>query len=96
VPDWYSKTVSSLSDRITASKLMTSGKLNGRPSPGRLNMFFYDPKLKKQLPYYDTFPLVLPLETIPGGFMGMNFHYIRPVQRISLLQQLTKSMLLVV
>ena len=62
---WYSKTVSSLSDRITASKLMTSGKLNGRPSPGRLNMFFYDPKLKKQLPYYDTFPLVLPLETIP-------------------------------
>ena len=39
---------------------------------------------------YDRFPLVLPLETIPGGFMGMNFHYIRPVQRISLLNNLQR------
>jgi hypothetical protein len=39
---------------------------------------------------YDTFPLVLPLETIPGGFMGMNFHYIRPLQRVSLLNNLQR------
>ena len=39
----------------------------------RLNMFFYDPKLKKKLPYYDTFPLVLPLENYSDGFLGLNF-----------------------
>ena len=88
--NWYSNTVASLGDKITARKLMSTGKLIGRPSPGRLNMFFYDPKLKKQLPYYDTFPLVLPLETIPGGFMGMNFHYLPPLQRFRLLQNLQK------
>ena len=88
--EWYRKTVSDLGDRITARKLMNSGKLNGIPSRGRLNMFFYDPKYKKTLPLYDTFPLVLPLETIPGGFMGMNFHYIRPLQRVSLLNNLQR------
>ena len=34
--------------------------------------------------------LVLPLETIPGGFMGMNFHYLPPLQRFRLLQNLQK------
>src|SRR5210317_791490 len=62
--NWYRKTVADLGDRITARKLMNSGKLNGIPSRGRLNMFFYDPKYKEVLPYYDRFPLVLPLQTI--------------------------------
>lgn len=88
--NWYRDTVASLGDRITARKLMSTGKLIGRPSPGRLNMFFYDPKYKKTLPLYDTFPLVLPLETIPGGFMGMNFHYLPPLQRFRLLQNLQR------
>jgi len=69
---------------------MNQGRLIGRPSVGRLNMFFYDPKYKKTLPYYDTFPLVLPLERIPGGFAGINFHYLRPVARFSLLEQLQR------
>ena len=88
--DWYRKNVANLSNRITAAALMRSGKLNGIPSKGRLNFFFYDPKYKQVLPLYDRFPLVLPLETIPGGFMGLNFHYIRPVQRVSLLNNLQR------
>ena len=78
--EWYRKNVANLSDSITAAKLMRSGKLNGIPSKGRLNFFFYDPKYKKVLPLYDRFPLVLPLETIPGGFMGLNRSYIVKVQ----------------
>ena len=88
--DWYRRNVADLGNRATAAALMRSGKLNGIPSKGRLNFFFYDPKYKKVLPLYDRFPLVLPLETIPGGFMGLNFHYIRPVQRISLLNNLQR------
>ncbi len=73
--NWYRTNVQSMADKFTARKLMNQGRLLGLPSGGRLNMFFYDPKGKKKLPYYDTFPLVLPLESIRGGFLGMNFHY---------------------
>ena len=88
--EWYRKNVADLNNRVTAAALMRSGKLNGIPRRGRLNFFFYDPKYKKVLPLYDRFPLVLPIETTPGGFMGLNFHYIRPVQRISLLNNLQR------
>jgi hypothetical protein len=87
---WYRNAVASIADKVTARKLMNQGKLIGRPSIGRLNMFFYDPKYKKTLPYYDTFPLVLPLERIRNGFAGINFHYLRPVARFSLLEQLQR------
>ena len=87
---WYRNAVSSIADRATATRLMRSGKLNGRPSIGRLNMYFYDPKYKKTLPYYDRFPLVLPIERISGGFAGINFHYLRPVARFSLLERLQR------
>ena len=53
--DWYRKNVADLSNRITAAALMRSGKLNGIPSKGRLNFFFYDPKYKQVLPLYDRF-----------------------------------------
>ena len=88
--NWYRSNVASIADRVTARKLMNQGKLIGRPSVGRLNMFFYDPKLKKTLPYYDTFPLVLPLEPIKGGFLGMNFHYLPPLLRFRLLQRMQR------
>ena len=50
-------------------------------------MFFYDPKFKKTLPYYDTFPLVLPLETYNDGFLGINMHYLPIPLRVNLLDQ---------
>ena len=88
--NWYRNAVSSLSDTITARKLYNQGKINQRPSLGRLNLFFYDPKFKETLPYYDTFPLVLPLEGFRGGFVGMNFHYLSPMIRFRLLNQLQR------
>ena len=87
---WYQKAVASIADRISANKLMSQGKLTSRPNIGLLNLFFYDPKYKKTLPYYDTFPLVLPLEAIPGGFSGLNFHYLPPGLRFRLLDQMQR------
>ena len=40
-----------------ALDLIRDGKQSTRPFFGRLNMFIYDPKFKKTLPYYDTFHL---------------------------------------
>ena len=85
---WYRNAVSLITDRSSPSELFASGKLLGRPSAGRMAMFFYDPKTKARLPYYDTFPLVLPLEPFRGGFVGLNFHYLPYGARFAFLQQL--------
>ena len=85
---WYRNAVSLITDRSSPSELFASGKLLGRPSGGRMSMFFYDPKTKNRLPYYDTFPLVLPLETAKGGFIGLNFHYLPYALRFQLLERL--------
>ena len=71
-----------------AMDLIRDGKRDSRPFYGRLNMFIYDPKFKKKLPYYDTFPLVLPLETYNDGFLGVNLHYLPIPLRIKLLDRL--------
>src|SRR5208283_1625250 len=55
---------------------------------GRMFFFFYDPKLKEKLPYYDKFPLALPIEIYGDGFLGINFHYLPINVRIHLLDKL--------
>jgi hypothetical protein len=75
---------------ITARKVMNSAstKVKGQVVPGSLYMFMYDPKMKDELPYYDKFPLVFPYKKVPGGFMGLNMHYLPYQARIVLLQRL--------
>ena len=62
--------------------------LSNNSDIGKMCMFFYDPKFKKTLPYYDTFPLVLPLEAYSDGFLGINFHYLPIPLRLKLLDRL--------
>ena len=69
--------------------LIRDGKRTSTPNFGLLNMFVYDPKLKDKLPYYDTFPLVLPIEDYNNGFLGINLHYLSIPMRIRLLDRLT-------
>jgi len=64
-------------------------KLRNKTMIGRMYFYFYDPKHKDTLPYYDRFPLVLPVERYPDGFLGLNLHYIHPKQRIILLDKLS-------
>ena len=55
---------------------------------GKLFMFFYDPKGKDKMPYYDFFPLVFPFQLHPDGFTGINLHYIPPMLRARLMDAL--------
>ena len=87
---WYRNAVSLIADRTSQNRLMREGRVNARPSVGRMNFFVYDPKYKKTLPFYDTFPLVLPLEPIKGGFMGLNFHYLPYPLRFRLLERVQR------
>ena len=45
-------------------------------------------KLKNKLPYYDRFPLTLPIEQYSDGFLGINLHYLSILMRIRLLDRL--------
>ena len=72
----------------TSADLIKDGKRTTTPTFGLLNMFVYDPKGKKELPYYDTFPLVLPIEEYSNGFLGINLHYLSMPIRIRLLDRL--------
>ena len=71
-----------------SADLIRDGKRTSSPTFGLLNMFIYDPKLKDKLPYYDTFPLVLPIEKYSNGFLGINMHYLSMPIRIRLLDRL--------
>jgi len=61
---------------------------------GMLYCFYYDPKTKADLPYWDRFPMVLILEKYDDGFLGINLHYLPVKFRIAFLQKLMKFALL--
>ena len=84
---WYRNRIKELGTPSQA-QLIRDGKITGRVNFGALNMFIYDPKLKNKLPYYDTFPLVLPIENYRDGFLGINFHYLPYALRARLLSRL--------
>ena len=66
--------------------------LTNNPLPGRMYLFKYDPvgKGTTGLPYYDTFPLVIPWDIASDRFIGINFHYLYPLVRIQLLEKLSQ------
>jgi len=64
------------------------GYLTGRLIIGRMYFFMYNPKHKATLPYYDMFPLVLPIQKFSDGFLGINFHYLHPSDRAILMDEI--------
>lgn len=86
---WYRDTAQSYS-RLDERSLMKSDteRLTSTPIVGSMYMYYYDPKHKKTLPYYDRFPLVFPYRKVPGGFMGINLHYLPLIYRAKLMDAL--------
>ena len=64
------------------------GQLVSNIEIGSMYLYFYDPKWKDQLPFYDTFPLVLPFSPAKGGFYGINLHYLPYKYRVAFLRKL--------
>jgi len=58
---------------------------------GNLYMYFYDPKHRKTLPYYDSFPLTIMVGPAKGGFYGLNMHYLPPPLRAVLFDKLLQT-----
>ena len=85
---WLQNKVKDLNSRNTLLKDMSRQKTDS--IIGHMYFYYYDPKTKDSLPYYDRFPLVLPIEQYSDGFLGLNLHYIHPKQRIILLDKLSE------
>ena len=77
----------------TSSGLMRDkDRLKNTSMIGKMYFYFYDPKTKDSMPYYDRFPLVIPIERYNDGFLGLNLHYIHPKHRMILLDKLSDTM----
>lgn len=89
--DWFRKKAQQMR-RINRTELLQDDqvKLANRQNPliGSMNMFFYDPKTKDTLPFYDRFPLVIIVGPAEKGFYGLNLHYLPPVLRAKMLDAL--------
>ena len=57
---------------------------------GMLHCFYYDPKTKLNLDYWDKFTMVIVLERYNDGFLGLNLHYLPVKYRIAFLHKLMK------
>jgi hypothetical protein len=77
----------------TSSGLMRDReRLKNNSLIGKMYFYFYDPKTKDTMPYYDRFPLVIPIERYNDGFLGLNLHYIHPKHRMILLDKLSDTL----
>jgi len=86
--NWFKRQIAKLRNVTPAKLLEDESKLvtRIRINPKKMYMFRYDPKTKQKLPYYDSFPLIMPIEVYRGGFLGINFHYLPPKFRKILLE----------
>lgn len=77
--DWFRNIAKDQTEVQGRDLLTEKTRMVSAPVVGRMYFFQYDPKYKNELPYYDTFPLIFPIEKVKDGFIGLNFHYL-PLQ----------------
>jgi hypothetical protein len=88
--EWFMNKAKNMRN-INREKLIKEDPLTQRNRTGvigSMQMFFYDPKHKDTLPYYDLFPLVVVVGPAKGGFLGLNLHYLPPILRAKMLDAL--------
>lgn len=87
--EWFRKKASNIRG-VNREQLLKSDRLDRTNNEivGNMYMFFYDPKTKKQLPYYDSFPLAIVVGPAEGGFFGLNLHYLPQSLRAKFLDAL--------
>lgn len=89
--NWYRNEAQKLTRSIPGRSLINSAseaQVTTDMQYGLMYSFVYDPKMKKTLPYYDTFPLIFPVRLESDGFTGINFHYLPHILRAKLMDAL--------
>lgn len=88
--NWYKKKVKDVfgGTETNPEKFFDKANYPNKPIPGNIITFKYNPKTRDTLQYYDIYPLVLVLKLVPGGFLGLNFHYLSPGDRAAFMSKL--------
>jgi len=63
------------------------------PRQGHIYMFEYNPPFKKDVKIFDPFPLVYVISFDGRSFMGCNLHYIHPIKRKFVIENLQQGKL---
>ena len=84
--EWFRNRVKGI--KVSRKGMIGEGPTRSRQVYGSMYNFQYDPKLKGVLPYYDRFPLCIPVQKAPKGFHGLNLHYLHPRIRARFLDAL--------
>jgi peptide subunit release factor 1 (eRF1) len=86
--EWFKDKAAKIS--VNRQQLLKDERLTQRQRPaiGRMYHYFYDPKHRETLPYYDMFPLIIMVGPAEGGFYGLNLHYLHPMLRAKFLDNL--------
>lgn len=89
---WFKQHVKDLA--INREELLRDENLEATKDimPGMMFMYMYDAKHKSTLPYWDRFPLIIMVDGAPGGFYGLNLHYLSPMIRFKFLKDLTYTL----
>ena len=66
--------------------------LKKRVEYGDLFCYYYNPKYRATLPYYDMFPMIMLIGAEKDTFLGINFHYLRPKWRAVLLDRVSAKL----
>ena len=85
--EWFRKRLQRMRS-VNRLDLQKETETSNSPVIGSMSMFFYDPKYKDTLPFYDRFPLAVIVGPAPGGFYGLNLHYLPPILRAKMLDGL--------
>ena len=92
--DWFREKAKQASASAKMKAVPPNQLLKRQPDDnimlGKMFFYKYDPKWAKKLRYWDMYPLVFPFEKAPGGFYGLNLHYIPPQHRAALMDSLNK------
>lgn len=89
--DWFRNKAQSLTRVNTNSIMNNTSQLQGSITSydiGRMFHYFYDPKYKETLPFFDKFPLVFIADMYKDGFLGINLHYLPHIYRARLMDAL--------
>jgi hypothetical protein len=91
---WFRSKVGELSGKFSKNSreaLLKRFEEMDRPTIGSIVLFFYDPKHKVTLPYYDRFPMSILISPTKDGFAGLNMHYLDPILRARLFDALLNT-----
>jgi hypothetical protein len=85
--NWLTDEVTTLR-RVNRKQLLKEGETVAEAMIGKMFMYFYDAKTKKDLPYWDKFPLIFVIELYNDGWLGLNLHYLDYRLRMKLFDKL--------